>query len=134
MDQAFSASIAPEFNNRYPGGFELFYPTAQNRCTPANEIYNEYTLEKEEAVLDAWSWGFGDYATDKIRCLAESIRYILRLMREEGSFVGIIGFSTGAGAALLLTSLAERGAPAEIMRFFQLDASVSETFTCSSGV
>ncbi len=132
MDQAFLASMAPEFNNRYPGGFELFYPTAQNQCTPANETYNEYTLEEEEPVLDAWSWGLGDYATDKIRRWAESIRYLLRLMREEGPLVGIIGFSTGASTALVLASLAERGASAEVMQIFRLDASVSETCTSYS--
>ncbi|PMD32516.1 hypothetical protein L207DRAFT_440465, partial [Hyaloscypha variabilis F] len=125
MDQAFLTSMAPEFNNRYPGGFELFYPTAQNRCTPANETYNECSLEKEEAVLDAWSWGFGDYATDKIRCWAESI---------QGPLVGIIGFSTGASTALVLASLAERGASAEVMQLFRLDASVSETCTSYSNL
>ncbi len=83
-------------------------------------------------MLDAWSWGLGDYATDKIRRWAESIRYLLRLMREEGPLVGIIGFSTGASTALVLASLAERGASAEVMQIFRLDASVSETCTSYS--
>ncbi|KAE8443227.1 hypothetical protein EG329_002095 [Mollisiaceae sp. DMI_Dod_QoI] len=73
-----------------------------------------------EVDLDAWAWGFGDYATEEIKGIDESLDYLLRLVQTEGPFEGIIGFSSGATAALLLVSMAERGAPAEVLRRLKL--------------
>jgi hypothetical protein len=125
MDQALSTSQVPSLNSAYREEFEFFYPTAQNSCILAEETYNDISTEKVETMLDAWSWGFGDYATEEISCWAESFQYLLRLMQTEGSFVGIIGFSTGASTALALASIAERGACPDIMQIFQLDPNVS---------
>jgi hypothetical protein len=76
--------------------------------------------------LDAWCWGTGDYAKDEIGGFEESIRYLLRIIRSEGPFVGIVGFSTGATTALTLVSLAERSGSSEIMESFKLSPDVSK--------
>lgn len=101
--------------------FEFFYPTAPNRAPVATPT----STEKEDVEHEAWNWGHGDYATEVIKCDGFSLRYLLQIMREEGPFVGIVGFSTGALTAWILASLLERGASAEIMKHFQLDSTVS---------
>jgi dienelactone hydrolase len=75
--------------------------------------------------FEGWAWGFGDYSRSEIQGLEYSTRYLLRILQTEGPFVGIVGFSTGATMAMILVTLVERGAPPEVMKAFQLNASVS---------
>jgi hypothetical protein len=99
---------------------------------PAGEIGEDPTSETVEdppqmhtTDFEGWAWGFGDYSRGEIQGLEDSTRYLLGILQREGPFVGIVGFSTGATMAMILVTLVERGAPPEIMKAFQLDASVS---------
>ncbi|PMD17811.1 hypothetical protein NA56DRAFT_727830 [Hyaloscypha hepaticicola] len=118
----------------FSGGFEFVYPTAPNRVklpdvkdemnivTEGDMYTNTEIYPKTES--DMWAWGFGDYATEEIKLCDKSIRCLLRLMKTEGPFAGVIGFSTGATTGSILLSLAERGAADEITQQWGLDSSL----------
>ena len=103
----------------------MFYLTAQHRIQPASSITRagkRVTLEERD--FDAWTWGFGDYMTEVMQGYGPAIRYMLEVIRTEGPFIGIVGFSAGATTAHTLVSLAERRASPELMQNFQIDSNV----------
>ena len=55
-----------------------------------------------------WAWGYGDVEADRIRGLEISVDYILHFLEANGPFIGIMGFSTGATAAAIVSSLLEK--------------------------
>jgi hypothetical protein len=49
----------------FPGGVELFYPTAPHRIQPASSITGaDQRITPDEGDFDAWTSGFGDYMTE----------------------------------------------------------------------
>jgi predicted esterase len=55
-------------------------------------------------------WGYGE-EKDQIRGLAQSLEYIQDTLERKGPFIGIVGFSSGAAMAALVTSILEKGEP-----------------------
>jgi hypothetical protein len=114
--------------NTYPSlpeRVELFYPTAPHRIQPASSTTRAgIKISLDEEDFEAWTWGFGDYTTEVMQGYAETIRYMLEMIRTTGPFVGIVGFSAGATVAHTLVSLAERRASPELMQKFQIDPTV----------
>jgi hypothetical protein len=55
----------------------------------------------------AWAWGYGDYQHQCIKGIEDSIRYLIRYIDQHGPFIGIMGFSSGAALATIITSLLE---------------------------
>jgi len=100
----------------FPGGVELFYPTAPHRILPASSTTGD------EGDFDAWTWGFGDYTTEVMQGYGQTIRYMLEVIRTAGPFIGIVGFSAGAATAHILVSIAERRASPELMQNLQMDS------------
>ena len=132
---SFPEITALDFDHPLSGGFELYYPTAPHRIKlpdPTSELGEDPTSETVEdpqllytSDFEGYAWGFGDYSRSEIQGLEDSTRYLLEILRTEGPFVGIVGFSTGATMAMILVTLLERSSPSELMKAFQLDASVS---------
>lgn len=52
-------------------------------------------------------WGYGE-PDDKIRGLETSIGCILDTLNQKGPFIGIVGFSSGAAMAAIITSILEK--------------------------
>ena len=52
-------------------------------------------------------WGYGDPERDEIKGFWSSVQHILRSLDEKGPFCGIVGFSSGAAMAAIITSLLE---------------------------
>lgn len=68
--------------------------------------------EQEEQELDAWTWW--RIQRDKVPWVYEgffetSLPFIVKVMKEEGPFDGVIGFSQGAAVAAIVASLFEDG-------------------------
>jgi hypothetical protein len=57
---------------------------------------------------DARVWGFGDFEQGFISGLDETQRLVLELVRTEGPFTAVIGFSTGAAIAAIIASHLEK--------------------------
>jgi hypothetical protein len=55
-----------------------------------------------------WAWGYGDIDGDRIEGLEKSVQSILRYIDKHGPFIGVMGFSTGATVAAIITSLLEK--------------------------
>ncbi|KAL4912951.1 serine hydrolase FSH [Aspergillus aurantiobrunneus] len=78
---------------RHSTGLELFYPNGPH-----------------SASKDTWTWGAGDFESEVIiRGLDTSIKKIMDVLMTHGPFDGIMGFSTGAAVAAIITSILERG-------------------------
>lgn len=83
------SKFQPGSPGKYPGGVELFYPTARHAVKPVTEHSEDGTVETAEHHLDAWTWGFtGDFRVDEIEGLDVSIRYLVRYLEEHGPFDG----------------------------------------------
>ncbi|KAJ6125915.1 hypothetical protein N7471_010408 [Penicillium samsonianum] len=57
---------------------------------------------------DRWVWGYGDPSDGEIKRIDLSIKHILDTLDRDGPFVGIVGFSSGAAMAAIITSLLEK--------------------------
>lgn len=57
---------------------------------------------------ERYIWGSGDFERDRIYGLEQSIQLVVSVLDESGPFIGIVGFSTGAMVAAIITSLLER--------------------------
>lgn len=77
---------------------EFHYPSGQLPADPEN--WNEDD--------DMRAWGHGDPETEHIEGLEESVQYISGILERHGPFIGIMGFSTGATMAAIVTSLLEK--------------------------
>jgi len=62
--------------------------------------------------------------TEVVQGYGPTIRYMLKVIRTAGSYIGIVGFSAGATTAYTLVSLAERRESAEFMQNSQIDSNI----------
>lgn len=53
-------------------------------------------------------WGYGEPKHDEIRGLQRSIEHILDTLEQNGPFIGIVGFSSGAAMTAIIASLLEK--------------------------
>ncbi|KAL2782628.1 serine hydrolase-domain-containing protein [Aspergillus keveii] len=79
---------------RCSSGIDVFYPNAP-LCAGG------------DPHADTWTWGYGDFQTEKIKDIDQSITKVLNILKAHGPFDGIVGFSTGATVAAIITSLLE---------------------------
>lgn len=63
--------------------------------------------DRDEAN-DRWVWGYGDPSEGQINGIELSIEHILKTLDQDGPFAGIVGFSSGAAMAAIITSILEK--------------------------
>jgi hypothetical protein len=80
--------------SRCSSGIDVFYPNAP-------------LCAGDDSEADSWTWGYGDFQTEKIKDIDQSITKVLNILEAHGPFDGIVGFSTGATVAAIITSLLE---------------------------
>lgn len=103
----------------FPGGVEFVYPDApftipDNR--PVNDLgENKYSFESlirgsynDDNQTESHIWGYGDIHEDNFIGPESCIPHLRHIIQNDGPFIGIIGFSSGACLALILTTLLER--------------------------
>jgi hypothetical protein len=78
---------------------EFHYPSGK---LPANPD------QSQEESNFMWAWGYGNIDEDRIQGLEKSIQNIFQYMDKNGPFIGVMGFSTGATIAAIITSLLEK--------------------------
>jgi fermentation-respiration switch protein FrsA (DUF1100 family) len=111
--QAKTGALRKTLQKAFPSGIDLVYPTAPLRLSPADESF----LHKDEAKdgaeeddeIDAWAWwrrkGSGEpYTYEGIEI---GLSHIASVLKKDGPFDGVIGFSQGGALAAMLASLLE---------------------------
>ncbi|KAJ5659726.1 hypothetical protein N7507_006177 [Penicillium longicatenatum] len=86
---------------------------SDNTCTSDSvELY--YASGVLPGNPDQWEsddtrvWGYGDPKKGRIQCLEQSISYLLDILEKYGPFMGVVGFSSGASLAAVVTSILEK--------------------------
>ncbi|KAF1913812.1 serine hydrolase-domain-containing protein [Ampelomyces quisqualis] len=118
--QAKTGALRKSLQKSFPAGCELVYPTAPIRLTPADESFlagsgtardGEGNDEAETEEIDAWAWwrrkGQGEPYT--YEGLEVGLGKIADVLRTEGPFDGVVGFSQGGACAAMIASLLEPG-------------------------
>lgn len=114
--QAKTGALRKTLQKAFPKGIDLVYPTAPIRLTPADESFlagttngGEDGQEKEE--IDAWAWWRRKNSGESYIYLDIEIglSQIASILKDQGPFDGIVGFSQGGACAALVASLLEPG-------------------------
>ena len=99
----------------FPGGITLSFPTAPLRLSPTDVSFLHNGEPKndggDEEEVDAWAWWRrkGDGEPYTYEGLDVGLGRIAEVLREEGPFDGVVGFSQGGAAAAMVASLLENG-------------------------
>lgn len=89
---------------------EIALERDERRCSERIELFyvNGPLSAGQGPESDVWTWGQGDFeAETRIWGLEVSINKIMDVLEKHGPFDGVIGFSTGATIAAIVTSLLE---------------------------
>lgn len=118
--QAKTGALRKTLQKVFPAGVELVYPTAPIRLTPADESFlagngtskdSEGKDEKEQEEIDAWAWwrrkGQGEPYT--YEGIEDGLGKVAHVLKTEGPFDGVVGFSQGGACAAMVASLLEPG-------------------------
>lgn len=133
-------ALEKNLQKAFPAGISLHYPTAPIRLARADipfAVSDSANAEGEVEEPDAWAWWRrkGDGVPYTYEGLETGLAHIAHVLKTEGPFDGVIGFSQGGAAAGMLASLLEPGRrkafedqyPADGMRYpesFEADGSV----------
>ncbi|KAI9703225.1 MAG: hypothetical protein M1836_007790 [Candelina mexicana] len=110
LQKAFPPSPPANPSLLFPGGLELIYPTAPLRLRltdiPGYDSDNEVGVGEEP---DAWAWWRKNDHTGEYEGIDQGLARIAEVLKSEGPFTGVIGFSQGGAAAGMVASLLENG-------------------------
>lgn len=114
--QAKTGALRKTLNKAFPKGIELVYPTAPIRLTPTDfslitgAVTDRTSAPDADEEIDAWAWwrkrstSDGSYLFDG---LDEGFAHIASILKDQGPFDGVVGFSQGAAATAMVASLLE---------------------------
>ncbi|GFN10681.1 ovarian cancer-associated protein 2 [Aspergillus tubingensis] len=101
--EAFPAAPAPGYHPDYPDGVELVYPDGTWRLKPTD--WERYIPGTDPGF--GWFYKVND--DDEFPGLLDGLQKLGDIMRSQGPFAGVIGFSQGGFLTGLITSLLEPG-------------------------
>lgn len=103
LQEAFPAAPAPGFHPDYPGGLELVFPTGTWRLKPTD--WARYFPGTDPN----YGWFYKVPDDDEFPGLEDGLKKLGDIMRTQGPFAGVIGYSQGGFLTGLITSLLEPG-------------------------
>ncbi|KAF1841879.1 dihydrofolate reductase [Cucurbitaria berberidis CBS 394.84] len=117
--QAKTGALRKSLHKAFPKGIEFVYPTAPIRLTPADESWLAGTSAdtngteggNEQPQLDAWAWWRmknqgNSYVYEGLEL---GLGLIASILKEQGPFDGVVGFSQGGACTAMVASLLEPG-------------------------
>ncbi|KAF2273644.1 FSH1-domain-containing protein [Westerdykella ornata] len=111
--RAKTRALEKNLQKAFPAGITLHYPTAPIRLAPADVPFavsnNTEGGDKEETEAWAWWRRKGDGTPYVYEGLEKGLAHIAEVLKTEGPFDGVIGFSQGGCAAGMLASLLDPG-------------------------
>jgi hypothetical protein len=109
-------ALEKNLQKAFPAGISLHYPTAPIRLAPADVPFalpdsKKEGGEGEEQEIDAWAWWRrkGDSVPYVYEGIEVGLGHIASILKSEGPFDGVIGFSQGGAMAGMVASLLEPG-------------------------
>jgi len=109
LEKHFPSSPKPGYLKQYPGGLELVYPTAPLKLS-VNDIPG-IEVDGTEDKIEAYGWwrrkGEGEPYT--YEGMEMGLERIAQVLKDEGPFDGVLGFSQGGAAASMVSALLEPG-------------------------
>ncbi|USP82469.1 hypothetical protein yc1106_09743 [Curvularia clavata] len=111
--QAKTGALRKTLAKAFPKGIELVYPTGPIRLTPADNPFSNLDSKEggeEKQELDAYGWWRRKTTTDGpyiFEGFEQGLAHIASVLKAQGPFDGVIGFSQGAAAAAIVASLLE---------------------------
>lgn len=106
LGKNFPAGKSP-ISASYPGGVKLIYPTGPLRLLPAD--IPGYSGDYDSTDNDNWAWWKRDMSNGEYVSLNLGLQTIREAIDAEGGVDAVMGFSQGAAAASMVTSLLEPG-------------------------
>lgn len=103
LHAAFPAAPAPNHHPLYPGGLELFFPTGTWRLRPTD--WARYIPGTDPG----YGWFYKVPDDEQFPGLDQGLTRLGDLMKAEGPFAGVIGYSQGGFMAGLISSILESG-------------------------
>ncbi|KAH7127126.1 dihydrofolate reductase [Dendryphion nanum] len=110
-------ALEKNLQKSFPAGISLHYPTAPRRLSPADVPFLQPAakdsdtngVQEEPEEVDAWGWWQrkGDSIPYEYEGLEDGFGHIAQLLKSEGPFDGVIGFSQGGAATGMVASLLE---------------------------
>lgn len=113
--QAKTGALRKTLQKSFPAGCELVYPTAPLRLTPADESFLAGAAKEgedgEREEIDAWAWWRrkGDGEPYTYEGIETGLGTIADVLKAQGPFDGVVGFSQGGACAAMVASLLEPG-------------------------
>lgn len=103
LQKSFPAAPTPGFHPAYPGGAELVYPTGTWRLKPTD--WARYIPGTDPG----YGWFYKVTDDDEFPGLLDGLQRLGDLMRTQGPFAGVIGYSQGGFLTGLIASMLEPG-------------------------
>ncbi|KAK5164347.1 uncharacterized protein LTR77_010043 [Saxophila tyrrhenica] len=109
LEKSIPAAPKPGFLKDYPGGVELSYPTAPIRLDVTDIPGYDVDGDKESPEAYGWWRRKGDAEPFVYAGMEQGLAKIAEVLKNEGPFDGVLGFSQGGAAAGMVASLLESG-------------------------
>ena len=115
--QSKTGALRKTLAKAFPAGITLSYPTAPLRLSPADESFLADTAAAADGEeLDAWAWWRRKAAAPNSTGPAYTydgldvgLAHMAQVLRDEGPFDGVVGFSQGGACAGMLAAVLEPG-------------------------
>lgn len=109
LEKAFPPAPKPGHLEDYPGGIELSYPTAPIRLDVTDIPGFDVDGDKERAEAYGWWRRKGDAEPFVYAGMEQGLATIADVLKTQGPYQGVLGFSQGGAAAGMVASLLETG-------------------------
>lgn len=109
LEKQFPPAPKPGHLKQYPGGLELHYPTAPIKLDIKDIPGFEVDGDKDDPEAYGWWRRKGDAEPFVYAGMEIGLARIAEILKEDGPFDGVLGFSQGGAAAGMVASLLESG-------------------------
>lgn len=105
--EAKTRTLQRHLRKAFPAGISFHFPTAPVRIVPAQYLEYDAASDEEAELPDTWGWNVrcGTYGSFTYEGLEIGLDMLAHVLKTQGPFDGVIGFSQGAMMAAMLTSL-----------------------------
>lgn len=109
LEKIFPAFPKPGYLKQYPGGIDLVYPTAPLKLSVKDIPGVEVAGDEDSIEAYGWWRRKGDGEPYTYEGMEMGLERIAQVLKNDGPFDGVLGFSQGGAAAGMVAALLEPG-------------------------